>query len=335
MPAKKTSAPRKDKSAISRLVHDFGLLLISEDFERYLDDRPLLNQALREGRAAEHVSLADQHMIRFIPLLEFLGIEDLGQNPQYQYFEEIERLMSIEALLRAFKLTVDFSLQTSELHKRLKRKFAGTPTALTLPYKTKKLISDELVKHCRDVMWIINEFHIERDDDSIEEAMWDINIWTVILDADRLHRETGRVHSAFLNYLADYQFSKGDGGPRSYLRTALTVLLAECFEDFDQKKRKPQIHDWSSGIDRNEYGIIRSNRVSNYDSGFADFLIEFLEITGIEAVPKKKDNSLDHYRKIARIRASMALPRISGHLKSSMVGREVSEIIDILDRLKF
>lgn len=335
MPSEKTPEPRTDRSATARLVNDFGLLLIKPDFERYLDEKSLYAEAFREGRLNEHVPLDELHMLRFVPMLELLGIKELGRNPHYRHFEEIERLQQIESFLQAYKLTVDFSLQVSELRKRLKRKFEKNPTALTLPYRSKNLISNDLVKHCRDVMWIIEEFHSEIDDgdiadhqDDIDKVLWDVNIWTVILDADRLHREQGRVHSAFLNYLNQYQDMKGGGSPRVYLRTALTVLLAECFEDFDQKKRRPRIYDRSEGADKDGYGNKIENRKAFYDSAFARFLVKFVSITNIiDPVPQHAGNSLDHFKTIADLRLTSATPRLSSRLNQSLSGREVSEIV--------
>lgn len=343
MPRKKAPEPRTDRSATARLVHDFGLLLIKAEFERYLDEKSLYAEAFREGRLNEHVPLDEQHMLRFVPLLELLGNEELGRNSHSHHFEEIERLQQIEAFLQAYKLTVDFSLQVSELRKRLKRKFEKKPTALTLPYRSKNLISNDLVKHCRDVMWIIEDFNIEIDEDNIgdnqddiDEILWDVNIWTVILDADRLHREQGRVHSAFVNYLNQYQDRKGSGSPRVYLRTALTVLLAECFEDFDQKKRRPRISDRSENADKDQYGNKNEGRKAYYDSAFARFLIKFVSITNIiDPVPQHAGNSLDHFKTIADLRLTNATPRLSDRLNQSLKGREVSEIIEILDTLKF
>ena len=267
MPAKSLSEPRRDRSALARVVHDFGLLLINDDFKRYLDDPALRKKAMREDRMAEYVSLEEKHDQKFVPLIPLLGIELLGKDPHYHHHEVLDRLQRIDAFLNALKLTVDFSLEVAELHKRLRRKFEGEPSKLTLPYRTKRLISAELVKHCRDVMWIVQEFHVEpEDEDDIDGALWDVNIWTVILEADRLHREHGQVHSAFFNFLTEYQSRRGGGRPKSYLRTAMAVLLAECFVDYEKLDRKPQIHDKSTPVDRDQYQRLVERRNEDYDS---------------------------------------------------------------------
>ena len=335
MPDKRSSSTRTDRSAISRIVHHFGLLLIKDEFERYLDEQRLVKLAFHHRRLDDHTPLAEAHMQRFVPLLELLGVEEAVSDPLLRYLDEIERLEKIEGFLGAIKLTVDFSLQLSELKKRLKRKFAQDPSALTLPYKTERLISEDLVKHCREVMWVINEFHVESDDEDDDDALWDVNIWTAILDADQLHREHGRVHSAFYDYLSQYQAQKGTGSPRVYLRTAMTVLLAEFFEEFDRKKRASQIHDKSKSADIDIYGRTVENRVSEYDSAFANLLIEFIRVTQFLPVPKKSDNSLDHYRTILRLRAKKQIPQISKYLKSSLSGTEAVELFEIFDQLKF
>ncbi|WP_037293249.1 hypothetical protein [Roseobacter sp. CCS2] len=313
------------------------MLLIKAEFERYLDEQRLVKLAFHHRRLDDHTPLAEAHMQRFVPLLELLGVEEVVSNPLLRYLDEIERLEKVEGFLGAIKLTVDFSLQLSELRKRLKRKFAQNPSALTLPYKTERLISEDLVKHCREVMWVINEFHVESNDEGDDDgdALWDVNIWTVILDADQLHREHGRVHSAFYNYLSQYQSQKGTGSPRVYLRTAMTVLLAEFFEEFDRKKRASQIHDKSKSADTDLNGRTIENRVSEYDSAFANLLIEFVQITQFLPVPNKSDNSLDHYRTILRLRVKKQIPHISKYLKSSLSGAEAFELFEIFDQLKF
>lgn len=325
------SKGREDRSAFGRMLHDFGLLLIKDDFDRYLNER-------RSGQLEGHIPLDEQHQMKFVPLLELLGIEELGRHPHLHYLEEIERLRLVDAFLRSLAQTVDFSLQISELCKKLKRKFKAKPNALTLPYKTERLISDELAAHCRNVMSIVDEFHVDQDEDpwDIDAALWDFNIWRVILDADRLHREQGRVHSAFANYIQQYQSSKGDGRPRVYIRTALTVLLAECFEDFDRKKRRPRIYDRSESADKDQYGKTLTNRKAYYDSAFARFLVKYVEITKIIAPPVQHlGNSLDQFKTIADLRLEVGTPRLSEQLKTSLKGREMSKIIDILEVLKF
>ncbi len=334
----KGSRGREDRSAFARLLYDFGLLLIKDDFDRHLNEQSRLKQAGRIGQLEDHVPLDEQHLMKFVPLLELLGIEELSRDPHLRYIKELERLSLIEAFLRALTQTVDFSLRLSELSKNLQRKFKGYPNALTLPYKTKRLISADLAAHCRDVMWIVNEFHVDEDDDpwDVEPALWDVNIWTAILDADRLHREQGRVHSAFANYIQQYQARKGDGRPRVYVRTALTVLLAECFEDFDQKKRRPRIYDRSEGADKDQYGRTLTHRKAKYDFAFAKFLVKFVEITDILDAPVHHlDNSLDQFKTIADLRLRVETPCLTKHLKTSLRGRQMSKIIDILEELKF
>jgi len=333
MSENKGAEPRTDRSAIARLVHGFGLLLIKGDFERYLDERALFNKAVREQRTEEHIPLDEQHMLKFVPLLTRLGIKPRGRNPHFHHLDVIERLQKIDAFLQALSMTVDFSIEVSELRKRLKRKFENNPTALTLPYKTKNLISDDLLEQCREVMWIIDEF---RDEcvDSITPPLG-ADIWSIIIDADRLHRDQGKVSLIFYRHLADYQSFKGDGKPRIYVKTAMAVLLAECFVDFEQLSKKPQIHDRSVSADIDPYGKINTNREAIYESAFADFLIGFIKITGTKPVPAKLGSSLDHYRKILRLRMLKQTPRISDYLASSLERQDVAEIIGILDDLKF
>jgi hypothetical protein len=330
-PKESKSQPRTDHSAISKLVQDFGLLLIDDDFQRYLENNRLQQQALREGTISEFRSLDELHAERFIPLLSILGLERTEKNETLRYGEIIERLSTIESFVRVLTKTADFTLEIRELLKRLKRKFAGK-NVLHLPYRTKRLISEEHVRNCRDIMWIVNEFHVPNEDDEYD-FLWDVNIWTILLEADELHRKTGMVHFAFFERLKSYQESRGGGSPRVYRKAALAVLLAECFEDFNRYGLKAQINDRSTDTD---HGLPKKEgyRKPSYTSTFADFLIKFCKIIEFDENLSGDNHSLDKYRKILRERIDQNIPRISERLASSLNAQEVSEILGILDQVK-
>jgi len=81
---------RRDRSAVARLIQDFGLLLLSDSFERYLDDQAMYRQAAREGRQADFKSRQDKHLDRFWPLLRCLGIPIDTPNEIFAHYEILE-----------------------------------------------------------------------------------------------------------------------------------------------------------------------------------------------------------------------------------------------------
>jgi predicted ribosome quality control (RQC) complex YloA/Tae2 family protein len=182
-------------------------------------------------------------------------------------------------------------------------------------------------------MWIVNEFHVPNEDDEYD-FLWDVNLWTILLEADELHRKTGMVHFAFFERLKSYQESRGGGSPRVYRKAALAVLLAECFEDFNQYGLKAQINDHSKDTDPMLPKPSERYRKPFYTSTFADFLIKFCEIIEFDEKLSRDDHSLDKYRQILRKRIDQNAPRISERLASSLKAQEVSEILEILDQIK-
>ncbi len=334
MKKKKTSFNKTshDGSAISKLVQDFGLLLVADDFERYTMDQSLLKIAQRTRTEAQPNLIADAHLEKFLSVLATLGIEVDDQVPLIEHIRILDRLSSIEAFVKALDKTVDFKIEITSLLKALRRKF-GNSSALRLPYRrTEPLISEELQRNCRDIMSIVGEFHVPDDADEID-ALWDVNLWKILLNAQHLHSETGLVHHALYERLKLYQAGRGAGSPKVYRRAALAVLLAECFEDFGARGRKAAIHDRSLDADPYKSGHERY-RQPKYESEFADFLIAFTTVADIDEDLARDDHSLDKYRKMLRKRAQKPPFRITERIKSSMIASEIELILKDLDQIK-
>jgi hypothetical protein len=329
---------REDHSAIAKLVEDFGLLLLHDSYERYIKSRQSYTLARLEGTLANYTDEEDTHLEKYIPILPYLGIHPITEGALYHHWEIIERFDMIETFIRTLDRTADFKTETTAIWKRLKRKFSGR-RELWLTYKTDRLISDELCKHCRDITSCIREFRPPAEEGSAD-TLWDVNIWSIILEADSRHRETGTVHSAFFEYLNQYQSLKGGGSPRAYKRKALTVLLAECFEDFDTEHRKPQINHNLRAITKSDTSKdTRDSRPrraprKEYYSDFADFLIKFCEVTQVVQPPSRQTDALSHYRTILRNRLRLQIPRITERIHQHMKAPQVIEIIEILDHVK-
>lgn len=339
MSSKKPSREKKeDHSAIAKLVEDFGLLLLNDSYDRHIKSRQSYSQARLDGTLANYTDEEDKHLGKYIPVLPYLGIHPVTEGAVFHHLEIIERLNMIETFIRTLGRTVDFNTETTDIWKRLKRKFTGRKE-LWLTYKTDRLISEDLRKHCREIASSIREFSAPAEEDSTD-TLWDVNIWSIILEADLRHRQTGTVHSAFFEYLDQYQSLKGGGSPRIYSRSALTILLAECFEDFDAEQRKSQInHNLRSTKQSDASKITREGKPKRsprkeYYSDFADFLIKFCEVTRVFQAPSRQTDALSHYRTILRNRLRLQIPRITERIHQQMKAPQVIEILEILDQVK-
>ncbi len=326
-----------DQSAGHRLLQDFGLLILEPSFSRYFADKDFERGILMtDGRPPSEI-----HLRKFEPLLPF-AVEKLDPryHPFTRYIDELTDLEWIEDVLSAFQRTLDFDLEIRDFVKSLKRKFEGS-NAIHVRLNSKRILSEEVISNCRTILGMIDEFSVE----DVEEmnpfsqeyhdaVLADVNIYSVLLDAEKWHREQGVLHFTTLHYLENYQSVRGNR-PRKYLKVMFCVLIAEFYEKLASPNTSAHIDDLSEGHQKDSIGRIIVPRKPYFDSPVARLIVEFSKISEFVDEVGHDSDELSYYRDFLQHRSSKEnFPNITKLIKSSATGADLLEIISLLDSIK-
>lgn len=330
MMAKESKKGSKDQSAVSRLVYDIGLLIMEPSYERYLADQEYVRGKKLNGRDIP----TESNLKRYLPILPLIDLP-IGsvKNPASAYCEELGRLEWIDDVLSAINRTLDFDLSIRDFMKTLKRKFDGE-SILRAKLNSKQILPPHVIDQCKAVQSMIREFPIEDETGfDIDAGMSDVNIFSILLDAQRLFQNEGIVHSGTYCWLKEYQKDRGGGRPRIYTKPLFTVLMVEFCEEFCPNPRAFTIHDFSS--DTYDASDANNKRKPKFDSTFARILIEFSKISDqMKLLDDESDDLLHHRDFLHHRKEQKKFPNITKLIQSSTNARDFQKIISLLDSIK-
>ncbi|MBL4805801.1 MAG: hypothetical protein JKY31_00750 [Rhodobacteraceae bacterium] len=321
---------RKDTSSVSRLVYDFGALILEPSYTRYQQDQMYMKK--RRSLTADDAST--KNLKRFRPLLNLTGLfADSLEQAMSISSDELQELSYIDDVLSALSRTIDVDLDVKKFFNTLNRKFKDS-NLLYAPLNSKRILSEQTLKNCNSIQSMLREFpNVDEDDPA--SVMFDINIYQVLIDAEKYFRERGIVHSATYEYLKSYQERKGAGRPRLYIKIMLVVMLAEFFEKYSPLNAKAVIHDFSTDTDKDINGKILRYRKPAYDSAFAKLLVEFSQISNFVDQISHETHELDQYRRYLRNRAdSQDRMNVTQCIRKSDLAVDFQNIIFYLDSIK-
>lgn len=344
--SQRESPSKKDTSAVSRLVDDLGLLILEPSYDRYYADKEFERGMLMTCGEPPSV----QNLKRFIPVLQKAVPEMVADSDLlFCYSEKLHNLEWIEDVVCALHRTLDFDFGIRDLIKTLKRKFEGSD-AIRLPLRANSIISPDVISHCRAVLSMIREFKIDENEldpwsqEAIDAALADVNIYSVLLDAEELLRTKGVLHFATYEYLLHYQSNRGSGRPRKYVKVMFSVLIAEFYEKPPTYSQPALINDLSEGRDFDcaERKVIEE-RKPYFDSPLARIITAFSTVSNSMDPIRHDEEELSYYRDFLQNRhmkrkllkaAGGKLLNVTEELKKSSRAVDFQKVIFFLDSIK-
>lgn len=176
---------------------------------------------------------------------------------------------------------------------------------------------------------------LEEDREIEESAVAEINIYSVLLDADKLFQKERCLHFATYEYLKQYQEKRGGGSPRKYLKALFTVLMVEFYERHSKSSGMEILTDKSSPALRSASGEKLTEKVTCFEGPLTEMFVTFSKVSNFVETLTYTSASLGYYNQfLEQRRRSNHQLNVTKSLQQSTAAKDFQDIIYYLNSIR-